>query len=295
MTHFCGYIALVGRPNVGKSTLLNRLLGQKLSITSRKPQTTRHSILGITTKENHQLVYVDTPGIHANAKKVMNRIMNKTADMVINDVDIIVFIIENDRWLDEDALVLEKINRTKTPCLLVINKVDKLKDKGKLLPLIKTMSQRHQFEKIMPLSAKLGDNVQALEDELKSFLPEGPHLFAAEQITDRSQKFVIAEFVREKVFRLCGQELPYSVTVEIEQFKLEEKLIRISALIWVEKESHKQMIIGKKGVKLKEIGTTARVDMEKMLDKKVFLQLWVKVKSGWSDDKRALKSLGYDD
>ena len=294
MTQYCGYIAIVGRPNVGKSTLLNRLLGQKLSITSRKPQTTRHSILGITTQDDYQFVYVDTPGIHQNTKNAMNRLMNKTADVVIKDVDLIVFVVDTGKWLEEDELVLDKIKRTNIPCILVINKVDRVKDKQLMLPFIDKMKSLHQFEHIIPISAKQSINTEGLETLFKQYLPESPHLFDKNQITDRSQKFVMAELVREKVFRLCGQELPYSVTVEIEQFKLEEKLYRIAALIWVEKESHKQMVIGKKGAKLKDIGKSARIDMEKMLDKKVFLQLWVKVKTGWSDDERALKSLGYD-
>jgi GTP-binding protein Era len=295
MTTYCGYIALVGRPNVGKSTLLNRLLGQKLSITSRKAQTTRHSILGINTQNDYQYVYVDTPGIHSKQKKAMNRIMNKTADAVIHDVDVIVFIVERNVFTEEDELVLEKIKKANIPCILVINKVDRIKDKDALLPTIENWNGRHEFEHILPLSAKTGANVETLETQLQSYLPQGPHLFGQDQITDRPTRFLIAEIVREKVFRLCGQELPYSVTVEIEQFKQEDKLTRIAALIWVEKDSHKQMIIGKKGAKLKEIGTGARLDMEKMLDKKVFLQLWVKVKSGWSDDERSLKSLGYHD
>lgn len=294
MVSYCGYIALVGRPNVGKSTLLNCILEQKLSITSRKPQTTRHSILGIRTEEEYQYVYVDTPGIHQNNKKAINRVMNKTAITVLRDVDVIVFVVDGTNWKEEDEYVLALIKRTKVPCILVINKVDKIAEKEKLLPWIQEISQRHEFVAIIPLSAKTGQQVDELQNKLKPFLPEGPHLFPEDQITDRPIKFLCAELLREKVFRFCGQELPYSVTVEIESYKDEGNLIRIHALILVEKANHKRMVIGDKGQKLKEMATSARVDMENLLGKKVFLQCWCKVKSGWADDERMLKQLGYD-
>jgi GTP-binding protein Era len=294
MTTYCGYIALVGRPNVGKSTLLNRILQVKLSITSRKPQTTRHSILGVQTKGDYQWIYVDTPGIHQNIKKTMNRMMNKTAISVLQDVDAIVFIVDGTHWKPEDEYVLSLIQQTETPCFLVVNKVDKIPNKDELLPFLKTMGEYGAFKAIIPLSAKTGFHVEHLEDQLKSFLPEDPHAFADDQFTDRSTRFLCAELLREKVFRLCGQELPYSTAVEIESFKEEEKLIRIHALIWVDKESHKRMIIGDKGSKLKEIASSARVDMEHLLGQKVFLQCWCKVKSGWFDNERLLKQLGYD-
>lgn len=294
MTSHCGYIALVGRPNVGKSTLLNRILEQKLSITSRKPQTTRHSILGIRTEGDYQFVYVDTPGIHQNNKKTMNRMMNKTAISVLRDVDVIVFIVDGTHWKDEDEYVLQMIKKTKVPCFLAINKLDKIADKLVLLPWIEQISARHNFAEIIPLSAKTGIQVDVLQQKLKAVLPPGPHLFADDQLTDRPIRFLCAELVREKIFRLSGQELPYSTTVEIESFQEEAALIRIHALIWVDKSNHKRMIIGEKGAKLKEIATTARLDMEQLLGKKVFLQCWCKVKSGWSDDERVLKQLGYD-
>lgn len=294
MASYCGYIALVGRPNVGKSTLLNQVIQQKLSITSKKPQTTRHSILGIKTEGEHQFVYVDTPGIHQGNKKAMNRMMNKTAINVLNDVDVIAFVVDGTHWEEEDELVLKLIKKSQAPCVLVINKVDKIADKAELLPWIEKISQDHTFAAIIPLSAKTGLQVDAFQQQLLPFLPEGPHLFPEDQITDRPVRFLCAELLREKVFRFCGQELPYSVTVEIESFKEEDKLVRIHALILVDKENHKPMVIGDKGQKLKEMATSARKDMEKMLDKKVFLQCWCKVKSGWSDDVRMLKQLGYD-
>jgi GTP-binding protein Era len=294
MTTYCGYIALVGRPNVGKSTLLNRILQQKLSITSRKPQTTRHSILGICTEGDYQFVYVDTPGIHQGSKKTMNRMMNKTAISVLRDVDTVAFLVDGTHWEDEDEYVLELIKKTDVPCFLLVNKVDKIVDKTKLLPWLETLSQRHNFKAIIPISAKTGVQVDTLQEKLQELLPEGPHLFPGDQFTDRSTKFLCAELLREKIFRLCGQELPYSTNVEIESYKDEGAVIRIHALILVEKENHKRMVIGDKGKKLKEMATTARVDMEKMLGKKVFLQCWCKVKSGWSDDERQLKQLGYD-
>lgn len=294
MNSHCGYIALVGRPNVGKSTLLNRVLEQKISITSRKPQTTRHSILGIKSNEDYQLIYVDTPGIHQGQKKSINRMMNKTAVNVLRDVDVIVFLVDGCYWKEEDEYVLDLIRRAKIPCILAVNKVDKVVDKDKLLPSIQALSEKYPFEEIIPISAKTGIGVDALEKKIKTYIPEGPHLFDDEQLTNRPVKFLCAELVREKIFRLCGQELPYSTTVDIESYKDEGALIRIHALILVDKENHKRMIIGDKGAKLKSIASSARIEMEQLLGKKVFLQCWCKVKSGWLDDERLLKHLGYD-
>ncbi|STX29338.1 GTP-binding protein Era [Legionella beliardensis] len=294
MTSYCGYIALVGRPNVGKSTLLNQILQQKVSITSRKPQTTRHSILGIHTVDEYQFVYVDTPGIHQGEKKAINRLMNKTASSVLRDVDATVLVVDGTHWTDDDEKVLQLIKQVAVPCILVINKVDKVADKAQLLPWIEKMSQAHDFTAIIPLSARTGEQVDQLQTALKDLLPEGPHLFADDQVTDRSVRFLCAELLREKVFRLCGQEIPYSTTIEIESFKEEENLVRIQALIMLDKANHKPIVIGEKGQKLKEIATAARLDIEKLLDKKVFLQCWCKVKSGWADNDRLLKHLGYD-
>lgn len=293
MTTYCGYIALAGRPNVGKSTLLNQILQQKISITSRKPQTTRHSILGLQTVDDSQFVYVDTPGIHQNSKKTLNHMMNKTALSVLRDVDVIAFIVDGTHFKEDDEYVLQMIQQSKVPCVLVVNKIDKIKDKQILLPWIQDISQRHAFKAIVPISAKTGDHVEELTKTFKTFLPEGPFLFPEDQCTDRSTRFMCSELLREKIFRFCGQELPYSTTVEIESFKDEEKLVRIHVLIMVDKDNHKQMVIGDKGSKLKEIATLARIDMEHLLGKKVFLQCWCKVKSGWSDNERLLKQLGY--
>ena len=294
MTSYCGYIALVGRPNVGKSTLLNRILDHKLSITSRKPQTTRHSILGVRTDDAYQYIYVDTPGIHQGSKKVMNKMMNKTAIRVLNDVDVIAFVTDGTHWQEEDEYVLELVKQAKVPCVLVINKIDNITDKLQLLPWIETMAKRHEFAAVVPLSAKTGVQVATLHAQLQQFLPTSPHMFPDDQMTDRSIKFLCSELLREKIFRRCGQELPYSTTVEIESYEDGAKLGRVCALVWVERESHKRMIIGEKGAKLKEMATEARMDMEQLIGKKVFLQCWCKVKSGWSDNERVLQSLGYD-
>lgn len=288
-----GFVAIVGRPNVGKSTLMNRILGQKISITSRKPQTTRHRILGIKTDEQSQAIYVDTPGLHLNAKKAMNRFMNKAVTSTFEDVNLILFVIEAGQWTDEDENVVTRLKNVKVPVMLVVNKIDQLDEKGALLPLMQSLAEKMSFVEIVPLSAQNGSNVEELERTVVRYLPEAEAIYPADQITDRSERFLAAEIVREKLMRELGQELPYAVTVEIEQFKEEEGLLRISALIWVERDSQKRIVIGKKGEQLKEIGRQARIDMEKLFDNKVFLQLWVKVKEGWSDNERLLNSLGY--
>lgn len=289
----CGYIAIIGRPNVGKSTLLNAILGKKISITSDKPQTTRSQILGIKTVDSAQAVYMDTPGLHKAEKNAMNRYMNKLASSVIQDADVIVFMIDATRWDDEDQLVLDRLQNAKAPVILVINKIDKLNEKGEILPLIQKLQDKYHFAQIIPISATKDENVAEFESEIMQLLPEGPHLFPDDQITDKNIHFQVAEIIREKVIRATGQEVPYSSTVEIESIQDEEKLLRISAIIWVERDGQKAIIIGKAGEKLKAIGTAARLDVEKLIDKKVFLRLWVKVKDSWTDDERALKSLGY--
>lgn len=291
---YCGYVAIVGRPNVGKSTLLNRILQQKLCITSKKPQTTRHTVLGIQTTETHQTIYVDTPGLHLGEKKALNYLMNKASKRVLHDVDVVLVVVDATRITSEDEYVFSLLSHLKVPCLLIINKVDALPDKGQLLPLIERLQQYHPFDAIVPISAKTGKQVTHLEEIIQPLLPEGPHLFEEDQLTDRPIRFLCAELLREKIFRLCGQELPYSTSVEIESYKDEGDLVRMHALIWVEKESHKRMIIGNKGEKLKAIASGARLDIEKLIDKKVFLQCWCKVKSGWSEDEGALRQLGYD-
>lgn len=288
-----GYVALVGRPNVGKSTLLNHLLGQKISITSRRPQTTRHRIHGIKTTEAGQAVFVDTPGIHASQKRAMNRYLNRTAGTAVLDVDVVVWVIDRLAWLPEDELVLERIQSAKLPTILVVNKVDRIEDKEALLPFLQEAESRYPFAAIVPASALKNSNLDALEQEIMKLLPEGEPIFPEDQITDRSERFMTAEIIREKLIRCLGQEVPHALSVEIESFKTEGKLIRIHALIWVEREGQKAIVIGNKGEVLKKVGERARVELEQLLDAKVFLQLWVKVKDNWSDDERALRSLGY--
>ncbi|MFT7186251.1 MAG: GTP-binding protein Era [Pseudohongiellaceae bacterium] len=291
----CGYVAIIGRPNVGKSTLLNRILGQKISITSKKPQTTRHQILGIKTQEDAQVVYVDTPGLHLKEHKAINRYMNKAASDSLKHVDVIVFVVDRTRWTDEDQFVLDKVKFAKAPVILVMNKVDQTQSKNDLLPHIQVLSEKHAFTEIIPISATKGLNVPELEKLIDGFLPKNIHYFPEDQVTDRSQRFLASELVREKIMRQLGDELPYSVTVEIEEFKQVKHILHISALILVERNGQKKIVIGDKGEQIKIIGRDARKDMEQLFDSKVMLNLWVKVKRGWSDDERALKSLGYDD
>ncbi len=290
----CGYVAIVGRPNVGKSTLLNRILGQKLSITSRKPQTTRHQILGIHTEGELQVVYVDTPGLHKDDKgKALNRFMNRTASEALRHVDLVVFIVDRTAWTEEDQIVLEKLEHVRCPVILAVNKVDQLKDKDALLPQLDMLAAKRHFDAIIPISAQKGHNVERLQREVESRMPEGMHMFPEDQITDRSSRFVAAELVREKLMRNLGDEVPYGTTVEIEQFSHDGRVLHISALILVERDGQKRIVIGDSGAVIKTIGRDARLDMEKMFDTKVMLNLWVKVKRGWSDNERALQSLGY--
>lgn len=290
----CGYVAIIGRPNMGKSTLLNHMLGLKLSITSRKPQTTRHQIMGVKTVENGQFIFVDTPGIHSGGNKAINRYMNRAASSVIHDVDVILFIVQSLKWTDEDELVLNKLKDVEAPVILLVNKVDQVAEKDKLLPYIQKISEKYDFKNVLPISAMKGDNLPQLEEYLLKLLPQGPAVFAEDQLTDRSTRFLVAEIIREKLVRELGNELPYQTTVEIERYKDEEKITRIHALILVETKGQKVIVIGDKGAKLKSIGTNARKDIETLIDRKVFLQLWVKVKSGWSDSETSLKNLGYD-
>lgn len=291
----CGYVAIVGRPNVGKSTLLNYLLGQKISITSRKPQTTRHQVLGIKTEGNTQIIFVDTPGLHRDEGKAINRFMNRAAKSAITDVDLILFVVDRTAWTDEDEMVLEQVARSGIPTLLIVNKVDLLEDKSVLLPHLQALAEKFEFLEVMPVSALRKHNIDALEERVISALPEAVHFFPEDQITDRSQRFLAAEIVREKIMRQLGDELPYAMTVEIEDFAQEGNVLHISAVIFVERNGQKKILIGEKGSRLRSIGTEARIDMEALFDQKVMLRLWVKVKTGWSDDERALRSLGYSD
>ncbi|MGD9390993.1 MAG: GTPase Era, partial [Thioalkalispiraceae bacterium] len=253
----CGYVALVGRPNVGKSTLLNHILGQKLSITSRKPQTTRHRLLGIKTTDSSQIIYVDTPGIHQKAGKAINRYMNRAATSTLDDVHAIVFIIEALKWTDEDEMVLKRIKQSTVPVVLAVNKVDRLENKEDLLPFLQQMAEKHDFKDIIPISALKNTNVTELESLLESFLDISEPFYPEDQITDRSSRFLAAEIVREKLMRTLGQELPYNITVEIEQFKEQGERLVINALIWVERENQKAIVIGKKGQQLKKVGSQA--------------------------------------
>lgn len=293
----CGFVAIVGRPNVGKSTLLNQLLGQKISITSRKAQTTRHRIMGIDTQGSDQVIYIDTPGLHIEEKRAINRLMNRAASSSIGDVELVIFVVEGTHWNDDDEMVANKLKDCKCPVLLVINKIDNVLDKTKLLPHIQEISQKIDFLSVVPICAETGDGVDIIKNTVKKHLPEGTHHFPEEYITDRSQRFMASEIIREKLMRFLGDELPYSVTVEIEQFKVDEKtgMYTINGLILVEREGQKKMVIGNKGEKIKKIGIEARKDMQSFFDTKVHLELWVKVKAGWADDERALRSLGYSD
>jgi len=292
----CGLVAIVGRPNVGKSTLLNRLLGQKVSITSRKPQTTRHRILGIDTDGEYQAIYVDTPGLHQDEKRAINRYMNRAASSSLAEVGLIPFVIEGDRWNADDEMVLTKVKQSKLPCYLIVNKMDKVENREGFVTHLRQLGEKHTFEHIIPISAKQGKMVDDIRELVAKSLPPSDFFFPEDYITDRSSRFMAAEIIREKLMRFTGDELPYSTTVEIEQFKMAENgVYRISGLILVERETQKRMIIGKGGKHLKTIGEHARKDMENLFDNKVFLELWVKVKQGCADDERALRSLGYGD
>lgn len=292
VTH-CGYIAILGKPNVGKSTLLNHLIGQKISITSRKPQTTRHQILGINTIDGRQMIFIDTPGIHKSSGKVLNKVMNKNATSIINGVNVILFVIEALHWREEDQWVLNKLETVECPVVLVINKTDQIKDKKELLPFAEELNKKFNFADIVMLSAKVADQVKDLEKMLVKFIPVGKAIYQSDEVTDRSMRFIAAEIVREKIIRLTGQELPYATAVEIEQYEIKDKVVHIAALILVDKPGQKTILIGTGGTKMKEIGKQARLELETILDMKVFLRLWVKVKNGWADDDRALRSLGY--
>ncbi|MFP3979379.1 MULTISPECIES: GTPase Era [Marinobacter] len=291
----CGFVAIVGRPNVGKSTLLNHILGQKLSITSRKPQTTRHKVLGIKTEGPVQAIYVDTPGMHVEEPRALNRYMNKAATSALSGVDVVVFVVDQLAWTTADEMVLEKLSKLDCPVILAVNKVDRIEKRESLLPHLDMLSRKRDFAEIIPMSALKETNLAPLEEAVSRFLPESVHFYPDDQITDRSERFMASEMVREKITRQLGAELPYSVAVEIEEFKHDGKTLHISALILVEREGQKKIMIGDKGDRLRSIGQDARADMERMFDCKVMLKLWVKVKRGWADSDRALKSLGMND
>ena len=291
--HRCGYVAIIGRPNVGKSTLLNHILGMKLSITSRKPQTTRHQILGVKTSDAVQAVYVDTPGIHQRSGTAINKYMNRAATSVLADVDAILFVVQVNKWTEEDQAIIEKLKSVSCPVVLVINKTDILADKEQLLPIIEKLSALHDFADIIPVSALNGSNIEAIEKKVSNLLPENEHIYPDDQITDRSMRFLASEIIREKLVRELGQELPYTSAVVIDKYDEDEAIVRIHATIFVESAGQKAIIIGKKGARLKSIGTKARIDISTMVDSKVYLNLWVKVREGWSNDEIALRGLGY--
>lgn len=288
----CGAIAITGRPNVGKSTLLNHILGLKLSITSRKAQTTRHRLLGIHTTEDTQYLFVDTPGFQLRHVNALNSAMNRTVKQVLSDVDVVLFVVEAMSFNEGDAKVLE-ILPTHCPVLLVVNKADTVRDKGKLLPFIQEVSAKFQFAEVLPVSAKKNLQLDELLKTIRNYLPAQPAIYGEDEMTDRNERFLAAELVREKLFRFLGEEIPYSLTVEIEKFEQEGSLRRIHAAIIVDKENQKPIVIGKGGEKLKRISTEARTDMEQLFGGKVWLETWVKVRGGWADDERAVKSLGY--
>lgn len=289
----CGHLAIVGRPNVGKSTLLNRMVGQKISIVSRKAQTTRHRITGVLTRPGQQFIFVDTPGFQIRHKNALNRLMNRGVSQALHDVDVILLVIEAGRYTEDDKRILAMIPEGKK-VLLVINKIDRLADKQRLLPFIAEMAKAFPFEEIVPVCAANGTGGEDLLDAAGRYLPESAPLFGEDDLTDRSERFLAAEFLREKLFRRLGEELPYGMTVEIERFEQEGALRRIHAAIIVDRPAHKAIVIGKGGEQLKAIASDARRDLEKLFDGKVFLEVWVKVKGGWADDERALKSLGYE-
>ena len=293
MTNRCGTVAIIGRPNVGKSTLLNRLLGQKLAITSHKAQTTRHTILGVNTLDGGQILYVDTPGIHQRSASALNRYLNRAARAVVADVDLVLFVVEAQRFTAEDQVALAAVAEAGTPAIAAVNKVDRLADKGQLLPYLQELAGRHRFLELVPVSASRGIQTDELEQAILAALPEGENLFPPDQLTDRSERFLAAELVREQLVQRYGDELPYRTTVAIERFEEHDGRYEIHALIWVERESQKAIIVGRHGEALKGAATQARLEMQKLFDRPVHLEVWVKVKQSWSSDEAALASLGY--
>ncbi len=294
MTRRCGTIAIAGRPNVGKSTLLNRLIGQKLSITAHKPQTTRHAVLGINTRDDTQFIYIDTPGIHGGGKRTLNRVLNKTASTAATGADVLLLVVQALTWSQDDQMAFEIVRKQELPWILVVNKVDRVTPKEKLLPWLQQLSATEHALAVIPLSATKGHNVDVLEKQIEQVLPESEFMYDEESFTDRSSRFLASELVREQLTRFLSQELPYSISVEIEQFEDSGRMLSVSAVIWVEKQSQKSIVIGKGGAGLKEMGSRARKEMQLMFDRKVHLSLWVKVKDGWSDDANMIRSLGYE-
>lgn len=288
-----GYVAIVGQPNVGKSTLLNHLLGVKLSITANKQQTTRHQILGVNTYDHTQVAYIDTPGLHLKETKAMNTYLNRSARAALFDVDLILFVVSALTFDEQDENVLSLIKKAERPTICIVNKVDRVKDKGRLLPYLESLAEKYPFEEIVPLTAFDNFQVKEFEKHLLTYLPEGEHHFENETLTDRSDEFIASEILREKLTRHLSQELPYALTVTIDLLKETKDLIKVHATIWVEKKSQKPIVLGEKGSRLKKIATEARLDMQEFFEKKIFLQCWIKVKDSWADNKISLDQLGY--
>ena len=295
LNYRCGYVALVGRPNVGKSTLMNRILGQKLSIVTAKPQTTRQRIAGIKTTQQGQVIYIDTPGIHLAAQSALNRYMNRIAQASFHEVDLILFLIEAGRWSKQDEHVARALKSVSAPVLLVVNKIDLVPEKSRLLQFLEKEVKTDRFSEVFLISAKSGNGVGVLEDKVMQRLPFSRPFYDEDQFTDRSERFLAAELIREQLMLRLHQEIPYSLTVEIEEFKREERLLRIGAIVWVERKGQKQIVIGKGGDVLKFVGTQARHALQDLFDEKIFLRLWVKVSRDWSDNERALRQFGYND
>jgi GTP-binding protein Era len=293
MANRCGYAALIGRPNVGKSTLLNRLIGQKIAITSHKAQTTRHALLGIRTLPQGQILYVDTPGLHLRGGSALNRLLNRTAESVLRDVDVVVFVVQAMAWTKEDEAALNALRDNRQGVVLVVNKIDLVKPKERLLPYLSRVAERHDFAAVIPASARRDENIRQIERVVLEKLPAAPNLFPEDQITDRSERFLAGELLREQLTRRYADELPYALTVEIERFEESGRLYRIGAVVWVERPGQKAILIGKNGEALKETSILARESMEKLFQRKVWLDVWVKVKKSWSSDEHSLASLGY--
>ncbi|MCU7959930.1 MAG: GTPase Era [gamma proteobacterium symbiont of Bathyaustriella thionipta] len=291
----CGYVGIVGRPNVGKSTLLNRLVGQKLAITTRRPQTTRHNLLGIKTSAEGQIIFVDTPGIHGEQKKALNRYLNRSARAILDGVDLLIFVIEANRWQEDDELVLQALSQHSAAIVLVINKVDQLKRKEDLLPFMQSIADKARFLEIIPVSAKDGSNLSLLEEKVFAQMPDRPMLYDADQITDKPMRFFAAELIREQLMLRYNKEIPYSVSVEVQNFDEQPGITRIEATVWVEREGQKGIIIGKGGQALKATSTEARLSLQDFLQTKVYLRLWIKVSDSWASDAAAIHRLGYSE
>ena len=290
----CGFVAVVGRPNVGKSTLINAIVGSKVSIVTPKPQTTRHRILAVYTRNDKQIIFVDTPGLHRGAAKTINRLMNRTAASALADADLILFVSEANRWTVEDQDVIERLKESPVPVIALLNKIDKVHPKEELLSVLSAMSERHTFDEVLPISAKLNDNLDRLVELIPGYLPESPALYPEDMLTDRSESFQIAELIREKLTLLLRQEVPYGLTVEIERLEKEPEGVAINAIIWVERDSQKGIVVGKGGNVLKKVGRSARLELKERLGMPVHLELWVKVKDNWADSERELLRLGYE-